>query len=89
MHFFLWREGLLAFGTERGRVGWVEALQQRPPMHSSGQHQGGVYSVTWGPDGLLYTVGNGTLLQHNTKTGKHVDMQAMRTRGYSVWVFFC
>ena len=82
VHF---REGLLAFGTDEGRVGWVEVLQQRSqqPAFSSYQHRGGVYSVTWGPalgEGagdslLLYTVGEGKIIQHNTKTGSFTDLQ--------------
>jgi hypothetical protein len=35
--------------------------------------------VTWGPGPgdslLLYTVGEGKIIQHNTKTGSFTDMQ--------------
>ena len=38
------REGLLAFGTDEGRVGWVEALSSsRVPNISNTQHRNGVY----------------------------------------------
>ena len=38
------REGLLAFGTDEGRVGWVEALSSsRVPNLSNTQHRNGVY----------------------------------------------
>ena len=38
------REGLLAFGTDEGRVGWVEALSSgRIPNISNTQHRNGVY----------------------------------------------
>lgn len=44
------REGLLALGTDEGRVGWVDALGSRNQISFSNfQHRGGVYSVTWGP----------------------------------------
>ena len=45
------REGLLGFGTDEGRVGWMDAFSQRyqSPTYSSYQHKGGVYSITWGP----------------------------------------
>ena len=37
-------EGLLAFGTDEGRVGWVEALSSsRVPNLSNTQHRNGVY----------------------------------------------
>jgi hypothetical protein len=87
MCVFSCREGLLAFGTDEGRVGWVEALQQRQPTYSKYQHRGGVYSVTWGPalgeeeggggggEVLLYTVGEGKIIQHNTRTSMYVDIQ--------------
>ncbi len=64
-------------------MGWVEVLQQRSqqPTFSSCQHREGVYSVTWGPGPgdslLLYTVGEGKIIQHNTKTGSFTDMQEM------------
>ena len=76
------REGLLALGTDEGRVGWVEALgSSRTPTFSGWQHRGGVYSVTWGPgvvegEGLaLYSCGDGRVVQHNTKTAKGQDIQ--------------
>ena len=44
------KEGLLAFGTDEGRVGWIDVFSRRTqPSYSSFQHRGGVYSVTWGP----------------------------------------
>ena len=77
------REGLLAFGTDEGRVGWVEALGgSRMANFSTAQHRGGVYSVTWGPcivgegEGLaLYSCGDGKVMQHSMKTGKAIDIQ--------------
>ena len=84
MWSFACREGLLAFGTDEGRVGWVEALTQRSkePAYSSYKHRGGVYSVTFGPAlgeekeaVMLYTVGDGKIIQHNTRTGKFTDIQ--------------
>ena len=45
------KEGLLAYGTDEGRVGWFEAFHHgKLPTVSSYQHRGGVYSVSWGPN---------------------------------------
>ena len=42
------REGLLCYGTDEGRVGWVDVLTGgRAPTLSSYQHRAGVYCVTW------------------------------------------
>ena len=77
------KEGLLAFGTDEGRVGWVEALGQgRMPTFSSYQHKGIVYCVTWGQevDGedqqvMLYSCGDGKVVKHCTRAGKGLDIQ--------------
>jgi len=80
------REGLLALGTDEGRVGWLDAFSNKPQTtYSSYQHRGGVYSITWGPslteDGteakLLYSVGDGKMVQHNTKTKESTDLTSL------------
>ena len=78
------REGLLAFGTDEGRVGWVEALGQgMMPLFYSYQHRVGVYSVTLGQgvEGedeeqvMLYSWWDGKVVQHCTRSGKGLDIQ--------------
>uniref|UniRef100_F6ZHD7 Uncharacterized protein n=1 Tax=Ciona intestinalis TaxID=7719 RepID=F6ZHD7_CIOIN len=43
------KEGLLAFGTEDGKVGVVDVLSQQPPMISNTYHMKPVYAMSWGP----------------------------------------
>ncbi|XP_060082615.1 gem-associated protein 5-like [Ylistrum balloti] len=69
------KEGLLAYGTEDGRVGVYDTLSNRPPNISSTYHKKTVYVVSWGPhcadqeDGSggysLYSIGDGVILEHD------------------------
>uniref|UniRef100_H2YVE0 Uncharacterized protein n=1 Tax=Ciona savignyi TaxID=51511 RepID=H2YVE0_CIOSA len=43
------REGLLAFGTEDGKVGVVDVLSQQTPLISDTYHMKPVYAMSWGP----------------------------------------
>ena len=46
------REGLLGFGTDEGRVGWVDVFSQKMYVtYSDYQHRGGVYCTCWAPGG--------------------------------------
>ncbi|CAL1544240.1 unnamed protein product, partial [Lymnaea stagnalis] len=66
------KEGLLAYGTDDGRVGVYNTLaSSKPPTMSSTFHNKTVYVVCWGPplnaDSAgyqLYSVGDGVILQH-------------------------
>ena len=78
------REGFIGFGTDEGRVGWLDVLSQRTQVtHSAYQHRGGVYCVSWASDitssspgkendYFLYTVGEGKFVQHSVKSEKYV-----------------
>ncbi|XP_013417476.1 gem-associated protein 5 [Lingula anatina] len=69
------REGVLAYGTDDGRVGIYDVLSNRPPLVSNTYHKKTVYVVTWGPavqqtDPIkvfhaVYSVGDGVILQHD------------------------
>ena len=79
------REGVIGFGTDEGRVGWIDVLSQKSQMtFSSYQHRGGVYCISWAQGitsadsstkdngQFLYTVGDGKYVQHSVKSDKHV-----------------
>ena len=54
------REGLLAFGTDEGRVCWVDTLAARTqPTISGYQHRSGVYCVAWLDAKALLSCGDG------------------------------
>ncbi|XP_067142043.1 gem-associated protein 5 [Centruroides vittatus] len=44
------KEGMLAFGTEEGRVGIVDTIGNKPPIIFKSFHKESVYRVGWGPD---------------------------------------
>ncbi|BFZ24230.1 hypothetical protein BsWGS_27268 [Bradybaena similaris] len=68
------REGLLAYGTDNGKVGIINALTVKPPVISKSIHTRTVYVVCWGPPVRghtgshrqyhVYSVGDGVILQH-------------------------
>lgn len=71
-------EGLLAYGTEDGRVGTMEANTHKPPTLCWSYHSRTVYTIEWGkttyaedsetenlPVYSLYSQGDGMILQHN------------------------
>ncbi|EDV19830.1 uncharacterized protein TRIADDRAFT_936, partial [Trichoplax adhaerens] len=81
------KEGLLAFGTDKGKVGIYNILSQSSSASWS-YHKGTVYSLSWGPQCtfsdkeltssstklMLYSVGgDGIALQHNTQ---HMESHA-------------
>ncbi|XP_033744086.1 gem-associated protein 5-like [Pecten maximus] len=69
------KEGLLAYGTDDGRVGVYDTLSNRPPNISSTYHKRTVYVVAWGPcctgqeygsgGYSLYSIGDGVILEHD------------------------
>ncbi|XP_069129450.1 gem-associated protein 5-like isoform X2 [Argopecten irradians] len=69
------KEGLLAYGTDDGRVGIYDTLSNRPPNISSTYHKRTVYVVAWGPNSSnqeyesggysLYSIGDGIILEHD------------------------
>ena len=70
------KEGLLALGTDEGRVCWVDTLASRAsPAISSYQHRSGVYCVTWLDARTLVTCGDGKLIKHCTQSGKGEQLQ--------------
>ena len=65
------REGLLAAGTDDGKVAWVEVVtSSRQPSQSSYQHRAGVYCLAWLDSKTLLSCGDGKIVQHDTATGK-------------------
>ncbi|XP_041357872.1 gem-associated protein 5-like [Gigantopelta aegis] len=67
------KEGMLAFGTDDGRVGIFDVLSNKPPKSSSTYHRRTVYVVAWGPPSHasesqasfnLYSVGDSKVLEH-------------------------
>ena len=45
------KEGMLAIGTDEGRVGWADVFAQRSNVeYSNFQHRGGVYCSSWAPN---------------------------------------
>ena len=70
------KEGLLAFGTDEGRIGTVDALHSRPtPNMWEHKHRGAVYNLAWGPNlkpplGVkLYSCGDNVVLMHHGQKG--------------------
>ncbi|KAL4230771.1 Gem-associated protein 5 [Mactra antiquata] len=75
------KEGLLAYGTEDGRVGIYDTLSNKAPHISTTYHRRTVYVVTWGPPSIsavdevnsschgynVYSCGDGTILEHLPK----------------------
>ncbi|XP_076070667.1 gem-associated protein 5-like isoform X2 [Mytilus galloprovincialis] len=70
------KEGLLAYGTDDGRVGVYDTLANKPPSVSSNYHKRTVYVVSWGPQCIktegtssaayfLYSIGDGVVMQHD------------------------
>ncbi|VDI58625.1 gem associated protein 5 [Mytilus galloprovincialis] len=70
------KEGLLAYGTDDGRVGIYDTLANKPPSVSSNYHKRTVYVVSWGPQCIktegtssaayfLYSIGDGVVMQHD------------------------
>ncbi|KAK3580429.1 hypothetical protein CHS0354_035471 [Potamilus streckersoni] len=70
------KEGLLAYGTDDGRVGIYDVLSTKPPNISTTYHRRTVYVVAWGPPCpakepeskstyFLYSVGDGVILEHD------------------------
>ena len=43
------KEGLLAYGTDDGRVGIYDVLSSKAPQISSTYHRATVFGVAWGP----------------------------------------
>ncbi|XP_012945659.1 gem-associated protein 5, partial [Aplysia californica] len=73
------REGLLAYGTEDGRVGVYNLLSSKYPSMSGTFHNKIVYVVCWAPpleagkgghDFEVYSVGDGIILQHYIGDGE-------------------
>ena len=70
------KEGLLAFGTDEGRVCWVDSLAARAtPALSQYQHRAGVYCVAWLDTRSLVTCGDGKIVRHCIQSGKGEEMQ--------------
>ena len=64
------KEGLLAFGTDGGRVGWLDTARPgRQPSLSSYQHRSGVYCVLWARPDELLTCGDGRVVAHSMAAG--------------------
>ncbi|XP_053399556.1 gem-associated protein 5-like [Mercenaria mercenaria] len=74
------KEGLLAYGTDDGRVGIYDTLSNKPPLISTTYHRRTVYVVTWGPPSKstvdlnvsthgyhVYSCGDGNILEHLPK----------------------
>ncbi|KAL3879528.1 hypothetical protein ACJMK2_031822, partial [Sinanodonta woodiana] len=70
------KDGLLAYGTDDGRVGIYDVLSTKPPNISTTYHRRTVYVVAWGPQCpakgpgskityFLYSVGDGVILEHD------------------------
>ena len=65
------REGLLAAGTDDGKVAWVEVVNSsRQPSLSSYQHRAGVYCLAWLDTKTLLSCGDGKIVKHDTHTSK-------------------
>ncbi|XP_064609337.1 gem-associated protein 5-like [Liolophura sinensis] len=71
------KEGLLAYGTDDGRVGIYQTLSNKPPQLSSTYHKKTVYVINWGPPCpaldpsassqtplCVYSVGDGLIKEH-------------------------
>ena len=70
------KEGLLAFGTDEGRVCWVDSLAARAsPALSGYQHRSGVYCVAWLDPRTLVTCGDGKIVRHCIQSGKGEELQ--------------
>lgn len=48
------KEGLIAFGTDEGRVGIIDTLNNKPPMIFKSFHKESVYKVGWGPESKYF-----------------------------------
>ena len=69
------REGLLAAGTDDGKVIWVDVVSSsRQPSVSSYHHRAGVYCLVWMDNKTLLSCGDGKLVQHDTNTTKGQEL---------------
>ena len=78
------REGLLAAGTDDGKVAWVEVVTStRHPTVSSYQHRAGVYCLAWLSTKSLLSCGDGKIVQHDLATGKGQELSLGSSQGKS------
>lgn len=65
------KDNLLAFGTDEGRVGTVDAFAQRSiPNFYDSKHKGTVYSLCWGPSVSASDQGGGDNINDLTSSRK-------------------
>ena len=72
------KEGLLAYGTDEGRVCWVDVMTgggRSAATLSQYQHRGGVYCVTWLDTRVLVTCGDGKIVRHCTNSCRGEEIQ--------------
>jgi gem associated protein 5 len=91
MAFHPKKENMLAFATEEGRIGIVDALASRPnPMFYDYKYRGSVYNLAWGPpigdsaagmnekdDPNLYSLGDGFVMMHQGRAGNNVGLKSV------------
>lgn len=64
------KENILAFATNEGRLGTVDALSHRPyPQLMDFKHRSSVYNLIYGPECILFTLGDGAIFQHGGGSG--------------------
>ena len=82
------REGLLAAGTDDGKVAWLEVVSgSRQPSVSAYQHRAGVYCLAWLSNKALLSCGDGKIVQHDISTGKGQELNLGSSQGKSQVVF--
>ena len=85
------KDNLLAFATDEGRIGLVDALSARPQVHflEYYKHRSSVYNLIYGPsssnestDFSLFSLGDGLIMMHQEKRALNIEEIIAQTNGW-------
>ena len=85
------KDNLLAFATDEGRIGLVDALSARPQVHflEYYKHRSSVYNLIYGPSSSnessefsLFSLGDGIIMMHQDKRALNIEDIIAQANGW-------